>query len=392
MQGLPGQDGLRAFVRAEPRGSQVPDTATIHAFFEQYGEVNDVYSPVRTPDICYVTFRQVQSLDQLLNDAAGGILMIGEQGCTITRALPRGSQSGSAIPAASAVLDAAGGLDARMNDALAATLAAGSGSWGQQGGQSLSESSTRIYVTGPVQQLGDEALRAHFGQFGLVRDVYIPVDHASGLQKPFAFVTMNTAEEQQMVLALPMHQLTEDLCVNVTYAAPRSGGKGGDAGGGGFSNGGGFAGGGFGGVSAESLLQDLTGGLGAAQLAALGIKAGGFSGGPGGATNVSGPPGSANGPKQGVPGDHRIFVLGMPDGLNGDMLRGHFARHGEILDIYIPVRTPDLAYITFGTEFEMQDALLNSGLSVAGFQVNEIKQAAPKEQGGKGGGRRARPY
>merc|ERR1740117_2087592 len=75
--------------------------------------------------------------------------------------------------------------------------------------------------------------------------------------------------------------------------------------------------------------------------------------------------GTGGGPKQGVPGENRIFVVGMPDGLNADMLRGHFARHGEILDIYIPARSPDIAYITFGSVLELQDALQNSGLEIA---------------------------
>merc|ERR1719183_3065948 len=52
-------------------------------------------------------------------------------------------------------------------------------------------------------------------------------------------------------------------------------------------------------------------------------------------------------PTQGVSGAHRLFVYGMPEGLNADMLRGHFARHGEILDIYNPNYKPDIAYITF---------------------------------------------
>eukprot|EP00971_Amphidinium_carterae_P270582 5368862-Amphidinium_carterae.1 len=49
-----------------------------------------------------------------------------------------------------------------------------------------------------------------------------------------------------------------------------------------------------------------------------------------------------------------LGVLGVPyklplRGLNADMMRGHFARHGEILDIYVPPRHPEIAYITFST-------------------------------------------
>lgn len=103
--------------------------------------------------------------------------------------------------------------------------------------------------------------------------------------------------------------------------------------------------------------------------------------------------GTGAGPKQGVPGENRIFVLGMPDGLNADMLRGHFARHGEIFDIYIPPRTPDLAYITFANELQVQDALLNSGVFIAGYTVKEVKIAEARGQKGYGKGSvRGGPY
>jgi RNA recognition motif-containing protein len=78
-------------------------------------------------------------------------------------------------------------------------------------------------------------------------------------------------------------------------------------------------------------------------------------------------------PRNGV--KHRIWVFGMPEGLNADMLRGHFARHGEITDIYIPPSKQTVAYITFTTEAELQDAAANSGLRIAGFWVKGVQVA-----------------
>lgn len=101
-------------------------------------------------------------------------------------------------------------------------------------------------------------------------------------------------------------------------------------------------------------------------------------------------PASSSSPLQGVPGDCRLFVFGMPEGLNADMLRGHFARHGEILDIYIPQRRFDMAYITFQAEEELQDALVNSGVRIAGFTVKGIKAAEARAKG-KGKGEKGRP-
>merc|ERR1719512_398374 len=78
--------------------------------------------------------------------------------------------------------------------------------------------------------------------------------------------------------------------------------------------------------------------------------------------------------KQGIPGDHRLYIYGMPVGLNADMLRGHFARHGEILDVHVPPKKPDNAYITFSAPEEVLDALANSGNRIAGFTVQGMKR------------------
>ena len=150
-----------------------------------------------------------------------------------------------------------------------------------------------------------------------------------------------------MIASLPEHQVAEGVVVSVTVAEARAGGKGGDAWGG---KGG-----------------DAWGGKGGAYL-----HPGGLVLPP--AMQARPPPWAAaaplaQGPTQGVPGQNRVYVFGMPSGLNADMLRGHFARHGEILDIYVPPRAPDMAFVTFSSELEVQDALLNSGNRIAGYTV-----------------------
>lgn len=520
MQSVSVVDGHRAFVRGEPRGTPVPDAAVIRAWFEQYGEVDDVYVPARAPDVCYVTLRHAQSLFRILGDTpAGGLTTIGTCTVTIQKAMPRGSQGtmgANVSPGGQAwqgfgsggggsggmTLDAqtmrglgldahtlqnigvdaqtlqaagfsnldigglgfgvepgpragSGNIGVHVKADLAAGGFTGGGSLGfnSAGAQSLtlqaaegrgggwsgrlsvggnqhshlpgdkgSVASTRVYVTGAVQLIGEEALARHFSQFGVVKDVYIPIERATGSKKPFAFVTMSAPQERDAILSLPTHKLTEDISVNVTAAESRGhlGGKGergvgingrdderdygelcqsgggalfaGGSGGfgvsgAGFSNPCGF-GEGFGGVDLNSLstLDGHSSGLVAHNSAQFQHA------------QNNGP-----GPKQGIPGEHRIFVFGMPDGLNADMLRGHFARHGEILDIYIPIScksarprsdgSPDIAYITFSTQQEMNDALLNSGLRIAGFEVKEIKQAGPRTPKGEGKGKsRFHPY
>lgn len=235
----------------------------------------------------------------------------------------------------------------------------------------------RVYVTGLVEGVDEEMLNAYFVQFGLVKDVYIPTDKVTGQRKPFAFVTMSSLEDTSAILAVSTHYIGENLSVNVTAAAPRGSDPRGSAGGAaGFGFGGGIA------APAGPLFD----GRGAGALAGYSGEAWGHQGG------------QVDAPKQGVPGVWRLFVWGMPVGLNADMLRGHFARHGELLDIYVPAKTPDLAYITFSQQVELQDALVNSGLRIAGYTVQGLKVAEPRETGkgggagGRGGKGGARPW
>merc|ERR1711971_354680 len=97
--------------------------------------------------------------------------------------------------------------------------------------------------------------------------------------------------------------------------------------------------------------------------------------------------GYSKGGNAGSGGKARLFVFGMPEGLNADMLRGHFARHGQILDIYVPPSKPEIAYITFSSHLELEDALQYSGLAVAGFTIQGLKLAESRS-GDKGGGPR----
>jgi len=58
----------------------------------------------------------------------------------------------------------------------------------------VEEAGTRLYVTQLTPAVDEEILRVYFTYFGQVRDVYIPADYTTGLKKPFAFVTMFSAE------------------------------------------------------------------------------------------------------------------------------------------------------------------------------------------------------
>jgi len=234
--------------------------------------------------------------------------------------------------------------------------------------------SDRVYVTNVTDQIDDESLREYFSHFGTVRDVYIPVDRATGQTRPFAFVKMSSPEEVAAILVYPSHDIGEGQTVNVAAAAPRPGGvPPGGVGKGAHE------------ASPHSVLETLQ-----KHIAFTAARDEGYY-----RIAQARAPNVPESHKQGVSGIHRLFVAGIPDGLNADMMRGHFARHGEILDIYIPPNKADIAFITFSSDAELQDALVGSGLRIAGYWVKSIKEAECRESRyakGKGKADRYSPF
>jgi RNA recognition motif-containing protein len=111
-------------------------------------------------------------------------------------------------------------------------------------------SNSKLYVGNLSFKTTEDELRAAFGQFGSVTDVYVAMDKMTGRPRGFAFVTMGTADEAKQAaekmngVDLGGRQLT------VNEARPKEerpgGGFGGGGGGRGFGGGGGGRGG-FGG-------------------------------------------------------------------------------------------------------------------------------------------------
>jgi len=55
--------------------------------------------------------------------------------------------------------------------------------------------------------LSENQLRLHFGQFGLVSDIYLP-KHTSGRNKGFGFVTFDSAQALDRALLTPAHVIS----------------------------------------------------------------------------------------------------------------------------------------------------------------------------------------
>jgi len=61
-------------------------------------------------------------------------------------------------------------------------------------------SNSKLYVGNMSFQTSEEALRAHFEQFGAVTDIYVAMDKFTGRPRGFAFVTMGTPEEAKLAI------------------------------------------------------------------------------------------------------------------------------------------------------------------------------------------------
>lgn len=365
----------RIFVRTEDR-SAVADAEIVKAFFESHGQVLDVYKPGNSPDICYVTLSSQAEVNSALAEST---VLIGQAMCNLQQAVPRGSSAPPPIMA----MGGAGMGDGQINN--------------------------RLFVTGlDPERVDEEVLRTYFGYFGSVMDVYMPVDRTTNRKKPFAFVTMSTNEELAKVLSSAQHNLGDGHTVNVTIAMPRDdkqvfgggfdpsqmAGMQGRPAGNGLGTAMGLNGGMCGfedpfGMAAEDpsswgaapqqtdpslLVTPEENAEMSAEMAAMQQQMQ-----QAGATPAFGSSFGSHRPTP-MPGT-RLFVFGLPEGLNADMLRGHFWRHGELKDVYIPPRTPDIAYITFSQPAELQAALQYSGLRIAGFWVKGMKPAEDRCKG-----------
>jgi RNA recognition motif-containing protein len=116
-------------------------------------------------------------------------------------------------------------------------------------------SNSKLYVGNLSFKTTEDDIRAAFGAFGSVADVYVAFDKMTGRPRGFAFVTMGTPEEAKLAAEkmngtdLGGRQLTVNEARPKEERAPGGFGGGGGGGyrGGGGGGGGGYRGGGGGG-------------------------------------------------------------------------------------------------------------------------------------------------
>ena len=111
-------------------------------------------------------------------------------------------------------------------------------------------SNPKLYVGNLSFKTTEDELRAAFGQFGTVADVYVAMDKMTGRPRGFAFVTMGTPEEAKTAAEKMNGADLGGRALTVNEARPKEersgGGFGGGGGGRGFGGGRGGGGGGGG--------------------------------------------------------------------------------------------------------------------------------------------------
>ncbi len=108
-------------------------------------------------------------------------------------------------------------------------------------------SNSKLYVGNMSFKTTEDDLRAAFGQFGSVADVYVAFDKMTGRPRGFAFITMGTADEAKMAAEKLNGTDLGGRLLTVNEARPKEERSGGGFGGGGGYRGGGGGGGGGGG-------------------------------------------------------------------------------------------------------------------------------------------------
>jgi RNA recognition motif-containing protein len=105
-------------------------------------------------------------------------------------------------------------------------------------------SNSKLYVGNLSFKTTEDELRAAFGQFGAVTDVYVAMDKMTGRPRGFAFVTMGTGEEAKVAAEKMNGTDLGGRQLTVNEARPKEERPGGGFGGGGGGGRGGFGGGG----------------------------------------------------------------------------------------------------------------------------------------------------
>lgn len=176
--------------------------------------------------------------------------------------------------------------------------------------------------------LSEKQLRAHFAQFGLVSDTYLP-KHTSGRNKGFGFVTFDSAQALDRALLTPAH-LISGVTVQVKRAGPRP-------------------------PEAEKVVPQRSN-----TLAGLAEQQQPFGRGP------------------------RLYVGGVSDAVKEEAIRHHFARWGTVADVYFPGKRGhkrvNYCFVTFEDWKSAQHACDQSERSIDGWPVDSVSLAGARKQ------------
>jgi cold-inducible RNA-binding protein len=80
---------------------------------------------------------------------------------------------------------------------------------------------SKLYIGNLSFNTGEDALRAAFGAFGTVTDVYIANDRETGRPRGFAFVTFASAEESKVAIEKMNGADLDGRALTVNEARPK---------------------------------------------------------------------------------------------------------------------------------------------------------------------------
>ncbi len=80
---------------------------------------------------------------------------------------------------------------------------------------------SKLYIGNMSFNTNEDALRAAFGQFGNLTDVYIANDRETGRPRGFAFVTFSTAEEAALAIEKMNGADLDGRALTVNEARPK---------------------------------------------------------------------------------------------------------------------------------------------------------------------------
>ncbi|XP_060581684.1 DAZ-associated protein 1-like isoform X3 [Ruditapes philippinarum] len=198
----------------------------------------------------------------------------------------------------------------------------------------------KLFVGGLSWDTSKDSLLEYFSQYGEVIDCVVMKNPETGKSRGFGFVTYRDTSCVDTVLSVPAH-IVDGRQVDPKACNPKGTNRGGGGGAGGGQMGG------------EHRMN-------------------------------RGPRGGGGGPQ----GDRKIFLGGLPNGVDEEAIRNFFGQYGKVLDVTVMYdaqkqRSRGFGFLTFESDDAVNQVCREHFVNFNGKKV-ECKRATPRNQGNQG--------